>query len=274
MKDKFLNVIKLLRVEQWIKNMFIFVPILFFDNISNIEKSIIAFTSFCFISSCACVLNDIVDKGKIWGTNMKVKLFKTIVLALILATISFIIAFSLNNYILLIIILYLLNNLFYSFKIKHMIILDVFSKAIDFILRILTGSFAIGSEISSWMILCILFLALFLGFCKERNELIIKERYSKELSENLLKYNEKLLDQIINIILTCTIIFYAIYSVIGISDGNFIWTTILVLFGILRYYYLIYSKDEGGNTMDLILKDRQLAFCIIFWITVYVSIKI
>ncbi|SHK70640.1 4-hydroxybenzoate polyprenyltransferase [Clostridium cavendishii DSM 21758] len=278
MKDKFLSVIKLLRIEQWIKNMFVFGPILFSNNIFNsgmIEKSFTAFIAFCFISSCVYIMNDIVDREKDRKhpkkcnrpiASGKVQVFEAIILAVILAGESFIIAFSINKYLVLIILLYLVNNVLYSFKIKNVVLLDVFSIGIGFILRVLAGSFAIGVKTSSWILLCTLFLSLFLGFGKRRNEVIVLGEDAKEHRKNLSQYNEKLLDQIINIVLACTIVFYAIYCVVGTGDQNFIWTTILVLFGILRYYYLMYSKGQGGNPTELVIRDKQLSFCVIFWI--------
>lgn len=278
MKEKFLNIFKLLRVNQWVKNMFVFGPILFSNNIlkvNMIKNSFIAFICFCFISSCVYIMNDMVDREKDKKhpekckrpiASGKVSLLKAIIIGIILALVAILVSLTLSNYLLLIILLYLINNIMYSFKIKNIIILDVFSIAIGFVLRVVAGSIAIGVKTSSWILLCTLFLSLFLGFGKRRNELIILGNEAESHRKNLSNYNEKLLDQIINIVLSCTIVFYAIYSVVAAGKENFFWTTILVLFGVFRYYYLMYSKGDGGDPTKLVTSDKQLCLCILFWI--------
>lgn len=278
MSDKFQSIIKLLRPEQWIKNFFVFGALLFSNSIFNgsrVRASIVAFIAFCLISSSVYILNDIVDRENDKKHPKKcnrpiasgrVGVIEAIGIGVVLATISLALGVSLNKYVGLIILLYLINNLVYSFKIKKVILLDVFSISIGFILRLLAGSVAINVKISSWIILCTLFLSLFLGFGKRRNELIVLGEDAKSHRKNLSQYTEKLLDQIISIVLACTIVFYAIYCAIGSGDENFIVTTILVLFGVLRYYYLMYSKNQGGNPTEIVLKDRQLGGCIALWI--------
>ena len=83
--------------------------------------------------------------------------------------------------------------------------------------------------------------------------------------KNLAEYTEKLLDQFINIALTCTIMSYSIYCILGSYSENFIWTTVFIVFGVLRYYYLMYSKEDGGNPAEIVLKDKQLFNCILLW---------
>ncbi|WP_408869317.1 decaprenyl-phosphate phosphoribosyltransferase (plasmid) [Clostridium perfringens] len=270
-------IIKLLRPNHWIKNLFIFGPIIFlnkFLNIDIIKNNILTFISFCFISSTVYIMNDIVDiekdkkhpkKCKRPIASGKVSIPKAISIGILLCIISLAIAFSLKTSILIIIILYLLNNIAYSFKIKNLVIIDVFSIAFGFIFRVLAGSFATGVPASNWIILCTLFLSLFLGFSKRRNEVISLGKDASSHRKNLSKYTITFLDKIINISLTCTIVFYSIYCVLGTSVNLFIWTSIFVIWGIIRYYYLIYSNNEVENPTDLILKDKQLIYLILIW---------
>lgn len=272
----FKDVVKLLRPEQWIKNMFVFGAILFSNNFGNfnlLKNNILTFIAFCFISSTVYIINDIIDlerdrehpvKRKRPIASGKISIPVAILIAIILATMSLSIAINLDKSIY-IILIYFFNNILYTFKIKKIVLLDVFSISIGFILRVISGGIATGVPTSSWIILCTLFLSLFLGFGKRRNEIITLGEEADKHRENLSQYTEKLLDQLINIVLTCTIVFYSIYCILGSSSNEFVWTTIFVIFGVLRYYYLIYSKGEGGNPTELVLKDKQILCCVVLW---------
>lgn len=273
----FKYIIKLLRPKQWIKNFFVFGPIIFSNNLMNPEllrNNLLTFISFCCISSAVYILNDIVDverdkehpkKCKRPIASGKISIRKALTIGILLGVISLSLAFSINSYIAIIIVLYLLNNIAYSFKIKNIFLMDILSISLGFILRLLAGGISIDVELSKWIILCTLFLSLFLGFGKRRNEIITLGENASSHRENLSQYTEKLLDQFISIALTCTIMSYSIYCVLGSYDGNFIWTTIFIVFGVLRYYYLMYCKGEGGNTAEIVLKDKQLYSCIVLW---------
>lgn len=275
--NNFKYIIKLLRPKQWIKNFFVFGAMLFSNNLTNfniVKNNILTFIAFCFISSTVYILNDIVDlerdrkhpkKHERPITSGKVSISTAILIGIILATTSLIIAFSLDKYIAIIILIYLFNNILYSFKLKNVVLVDVFSISLGFILRVLSGGVATGVETSNWIILCTLFLSLFLGFGKRRNEIIVLGKSADEHRENLSQYTEKLLDQLINLVLGCTIVFYSIYCILGSPSDKFIWTNIFVIFGVLRYYYLMYSKGEGGSPTELVLKDKQILYCILLW---------
>ncbi|BCZ49174.1 decaprenyl-phosphate phosphoribosyltransferase [Clostridium gelidum] len=275
--ENFKYTIKLLRPKQWIKNFFVFGPIIFSNNLINSEllwNNFLTFISFCCISSAVYVLNDIVDKESDKKhpvkcnrpiASGKISLFQALIIGILLSFISLTIAISLNKYIAIIICLYLLNNIIYSFKLKNIFLIDILSISLGFILRVLAGGISTQVEISKWIILCTLFLSLFLGFGKRRNELIVLGKNASSHRKNLAEYTEKLLDQFINIALTCTIMSYSIYCILGSCNDNFIWTTIFIIFGVLRYYYLMYSKKDGGNPAEIVLKDKQLFNCILLW---------
>lgn len=181
---EFKYIIKLLRPKQWIKNFFVFGAILFSNNFWNlkiIKSNVITFIAFCFISSTVYIINDIVDverdkkhpeKCKRPIASGKVSVEKAKIIGVIMALIAFYIAINLNVYIAIVIGIYLLNNLLYSFKFKNIIIVDVLSIAIGFILRVIAGGLATKVETSNWIILSTLFLSLFLGFGKRKNEII------------------------------------------------------------------------------------------------------
>lgn len=275
--EDFKYIIKLLRPKQWIKNFFVFGPIIFSNNLLNFNlliRNVITFISFCLISSNIYILNDIVDKERDKKhpfkcnrpiASGKISLLKAFIIGIVLCLISLILAISLNKYIAIIICLYVLNNIAYSFKIKNIFLIDILSISLGFILRVLAGGISITVQISKWIILCTLFLSLFLGFGKRRNEIIVLGKNASSHRQNLSQYTEKLLDQFINISLTCTIMSYSIYCILGAYSDNFILTIIFIIFGILRYYYLMYSKGAGGNPAEIVLKDKQLFNCILLW---------
>lgn len=281
---KLLNCLKLMRPKQWIKNLFVFGAILFsgtFSNTSYIYYTLITFVAFCFISSTVYVINDIVDiendkvhpkkcKRPLAAGDITIKegIFLGIILAITALTLSFLLDFKVG----LVILTYLIMNLLYTFKMKQEVILDIFSIAIGFILRLLAGSFAIGIIASKWIILCTLFLSLYLGFGKRRNEIITLEDDAANHRAILSLYSISFLDQALNIVLTCTIIFYAMYTAVGAENRYMIGTVIFVVYGVLRYNYLIFNKNLGGSPTEIVLKDKPLIINIVCWVISCITI--
>ena len=276
--NKICNIIKLMRPKQWIKNMFVFGALIFsnsFTYIRLLTLTILAFIAFCFISSSVYVLNDIVDieKDKAHPKKCKrplasgaVTIKEAIITGVILVIASLAIGFSINIYLGVVILIYLANNLLYSFKIKNIVLLDIFSIAIGFILRILAGSAAINIMASKWIILCTLFLSLYLGFGKRRNEILLLGNTADNHRKILTEYSIEFLDQALNIVLTCTIVFYAMYTAVGNLNRYMMGTTIFVVYGVLRYNYLIFTNDEGGSPTEMVLEDKPLLINILLWV--------
>ena len=276
--QKLKYLIKLLRPNQWIKNFFVFGAMLFSNNFMNyniLKANFLTFIAFCFISSTVYILNDIIDvekdkkhpkKCKRPIASRKISIVNASIIGVLLFLLSLIISLNINKFIAIVVLLYFFNNVIYSFKIKNIILLDVISISIGFILRVLAGGFATNVHVSDWIILCTFFLSLFLGLGKRRNELIILGENAHSHRKNLCDYNLDFLNKLINIVLTCTIMFYAIYSVLEAPSNHFVWTNIFVIIGILRYYYLMYYKQEGGNPTELVLKDKQIISSVVLWI--------
>ncbi|MDO5707976.1 MAG: decaprenyl-phosphate phosphoribosyltransferase [Andreesenia angusta] len=271
-------IFKLLRIKQWIKNFFIFGALIFSFNFTNSEKlidSIIAFFLFCFISSSVYILNDLVDieKDKLHPKKRNrplasgmIKPKTAIIIMVVLILISLIGSFAFNKSITMVLILYFINNILYSFWIKNLVILDVMSIAIGFILRVVTGGLAIDVELSPWIILCTLFISLFLGFEKRNAEKRVLEEDSSSHRASLQNYTQDMLDQFITISSTCTLIFYALYTVLVHEDSPFYLTNIFVVYGLFRYKYLVSVRNEGGSPADAVLGDRSIIFTVLLWI--------
>ena len=268
--------IKLMRLKHYIKNLFVFAALLFsgeFFNMSAIKSSILAFIAFCLICSCVYTMNDVVDveKDKIHPKKCKRpiasgKITKNqgIIFGIILATMAIVLALYVDKMLLFIIGLYLINNILYSFKMKNIVLLDAFSIAIGFVLRVWAGAIAIGVPVSSWIILCTLFLSLFLAFGKRQKEIALLKGDAGSHRIILQSYDEEILNKMITITLTATLVCYALYTSTNVENPSIIFTTIFVTFGALRYSYVIHITDEGNPT-DIVLSDKPILITVLLW---------
>ncbi|MDO0134284.1 decaprenyl-phosphate phosphoribosyltransferase [Clostridioides difficile] len=277
-----LEYIKLMRPKQYIKNGFVLAALIFSNNILNPSlalKSILSFIAFCMISS-AYILNDILDieKDKMHPKKCKRPLASgsigkkgAISLGIVLVLSSILLSLLIHKNLCVIILLYLFNNIMYSLKLKNIILIDVFSIAIGFILRVCAGSIAINVSLSSWIILCTFFLSLYLGFGKRKKEIILLKEDASNHRKILKEYDEENLNQMMSISLSATIVCYSLYSANNIYNSNMIFTTVFVVYGVLRYNYIVNIGDEGNPT-DVVLNDKSLKFCVLFWVIACIGI--
>jgi len=168
-------------------------------------------------------------------------------------------------------------QLAYTFSLKHIIILDVFSIAAGFVLRVLAGAVVIDIPVSTWLLVCTMLLALFLSFCKRRHELVNLEEEAVNHRKSLKEYSPYLLDQMIAVVTASTLISYALYTMSAetvqkFGTTNLKYTIPLVLFGIFRYLYLIHQKDGGGNPESVILKDKPMTLNVTIYVLIIVLI--
>lgn len=277
-KSFIINLLKLMRPKQWIKNFFVFGALIFSYSFLNLNKTISALTAFimfCLISSTVYIMNDILDVEKdrvhpkkrfrpIASGAISIKQ-ATIALVVLLA-ISMISSFMINKGLFFILVLYFINNIFYSFKIKNIVILDVISIAVGFILRVIAGGVAIDVSLSGWILLCTFFISLFLGFEKRRNEIIKLEGKANEHRKILDDYSDELLKQFSDITLTCTVISYAMYTFVAYENAYMMITNIFVVYGLFRYKYLSMKKGEGGSPTETVLTDKSIIIDVILWV--------
>lgn len=279
-----IHLFKLIRPKQWIKNFFVFAPLLFSRHIFHLEyviPSIAAFIIFSLASSAVYIINDIMDvdsdrvhpKKKyrpIASGEVSVKqamLFLVIIVVGIAAGLIFhrpVFSF--------VIVLYLITNLLYSLKVKSIVLLDVFFISFGFMLRVLGGAAAIGVSVSSWMILTTIFISLFLAISKRRSELsqiVNKENIDKQ-RKVLKEYSVEFADQINTIAAAGTIISYALYTVSERTVYTFgteklIYTTPFVIYGIFRYMYLMHQKNLGESPTSIVTKDIPIILDVLAW---------
>lgn len=280
------EIIKLLRVSHWTKNVFVFVPLVFSKNLMNkdfLVEVLFAFVFFSIASSLVYVFNDLIDAGKdklhqikkyrpiASGKISKSKAVVIIFILIILTAVSF---FVLNLQFNLVLLGYILLNISYSLLLKKIVIIDLLSVSIGFMLRVISGALVINVPLSSWLILTTLFLSLFLAVAKRRAEFIIYENENN--TRIVLKdYNLKLLDLFLAVSAGGIIISYSLYSVAErtvnyFHTENLVFTTIFVIYGIFRYLYLIHKEKNGENSLEILLKDiPSIINILIYGIVIY-----
>src|SRR6185295_7346062 len=192
------------------------------------------------------------------------------VAALGLGVAALAIAVSLGRAFLLVLAVYLVLNFFYTHWFKHMVILDVMSISLGFVLRVVAGAQAIHVVISDWLFLCTIFLALFLAFSKRRHEITLLAGEASGQRKVLDHYSPAFLDQMINVATASSVVAYALYAVAPETvrkyhTENLVYTIPLVLYGIFRYLYLMYQRPGERNPTEVILRDPPFLVNILLW---------
>ena len=286
---KLLAILSAMRPKQWTKNGAVFVGLLFaqrlFD-ISSFERTLLAFVTFCLVSSTIYLLNDLLDleqdrqhptkrnrplaSGRLpvsWAIGAIVVLF--LISTGLIATVftipigqaqdiyapyggaNLLFALTMATYFILMVL--------YGVRLKHVVLIDVFIIASGFVLRILAGAVVIPVLISPWLYLVTCLLALFLALSKRRHELVLLQGQASSHRQILKEYSIPMLDQMITIVAATTIMAYSLYTFQG-STGNhrLIITIPLFLYGLFRYLYLVYIRMEGGSPEEVLLRDRHM----------------
>jgi len=289
-----LNIVKYiflsLRPKQWPKNLLIFAALVFSKNLRNgfyDTETILGFIIFCIISGSIYIINDLVDKNKDKLNPKKAKRpiasgklpVRYAIPAFLFFSISGIVAaFKLGSNFGLVVIIYFAIQILYTFVLKNIVILDIFVIAIGFVLRVVAGAAIIAVSISNWLLVCTLFLSLFLALGKRRFELIKLDKATGHRTA-LKEYNVQLLDQMITVVTSASIVAYSIYTlspetIDKFKTKNLMYTIPFVLYGIFRYLYLIYQKEIGGAPEEILISDIPLIINILLygftvWLIIY-----
>ena len=276
------------RPWQYSKNLILFAGLVFSEHLLHagyLARSFLAFAALCLLSSSIYVLNDLVDlerdrrhprkKNRPLASGRLSRGAGIVFLALLLLTGGWL-ASRLGLYFGITAIVFVLFNALYTFLLKEVVILDVMAIALSFIIRAIAGVEALkpldpSIEISPWLLVCTLFLALFLGFGKRRHELNLLRADAGEHRATLAEYSERFLDTLISIVTGATILAYAIYTVapdtvLKFHGTNLVYTVPFVVYGVFRYLYLIYERKTGGSPSEIFLTDLPLALTMLGWV--------
>jgi 4-hydroxybenzoate polyprenyltransferase len=282
------NFIHLLRLHQWIKNVFVFAGLFFghaWNNIHLVEFVILIFVSFCLMSSAVYIYNDIIDypydklhpvkkRRPLASQQISTQTAKSILALCFLF--SVILGSIVSDKITLIVLGYFCLNIIYTHILKHMVILDVFAISLGFMLRILSGTIGAGIPPSPWLMFCGLMITLFLGFTKRRAEGMTLQETDFSSRRVLKEYATIFLDKMISVTASCSIMGYGIYTLSPETirvhhTTNLIYTLPFVIYGIFRYLYLLHQKTvskTGEDTSKDLFADKPLIVTVLLWIFV------
>lgn len=267
-----------IRPPQWSKNLLVFAAILFarrFMEWDLLARAAWGFGCFCLVAGGEYLINDVLDykadrkhplkKGRPIASG---KLSRPIAITVSLAMGSFgmVAAWFLDIRFFAALGTYLVLFLFYSWFLKHVVLVDVFIIAFGFVLRAVAGAFAVDVSISNWLLICTFLLALFLGFAKRRQELVLLAGKASAHRKNLDDYSKALLDVLIAVLSSTTIVAYALYSFTSHQPDRMMFTVPFVVYGLFRYLYLIYQRGEGGSPEKILLRDIPTLVNIVLWV--------
>jgi len=262
-----------MRIHQWIKNLLIFTPIFFagelFDGM-NFFTVLSAFAVFCLAASFVYILNDISDRKNDVNHPIKkmraiasgrLKIYQAFIMLLMLLGVAVFVIYFYVPQIFLPIIAYFILNLGYSFYLKHIPVFDIMTVSSFYLLRVLAGGMAAGTYMSRWLILCTIFITLFIITGKRKAEL-----GRTNTREVLKKYNINLLDHLLTISLTATLVVYGVYTVLGVDSDIAVYSIIFVLVGMFRYVYLTYTSSETEFPERAVYRDKVVLASVVGWV--------
>ena len=271
-----------LRPGQWTKNLIVFAGLLFGKQLfepTAVATACAAFVVFCALSGVIYILNDVADRDADRRHPLKSKRpiasgqlspGIAIAAAVVIAGIALPVAFWLGPAFGAVALAYVVLLASYSAWLKHIVIIDVLTIAIGFVLRAAAGAVAIGVAISHWLLVCTVLLALFLAMSKRRHELTLLAAGATEHRPILGEYSPYLLDQMIGVVTASTLIAYIFYTISPETVQNFgteglALTIPFPLYGIFRYLYLVHRREGGGSPAEMLLADRPLLLCVALW---------
>lgn len=285
-------IFKLIRVRQWVKNLFVFLPLIFGGkllSLTDVWLGLAAFISFSLAASSIYVLNDIVDRDTdrkhpvkcrrpIASGRVPVALaggIATVLAAFALSCCRWF--FPLSSGVLLIVGGYIALNIVYSLWLKHFAIIDVMVIAIGFVLRVMAGGAACDIRVSPWLTVMVFMLTLFIAFAKRRDDLVKISDGKKVTRRSVAGYTLGFIDQTMSLLASAMIVAYIIYTLQPdveerFSSQHVYLTTLFVIAGILRYMQIAIVKKDSGQPTEKIYTDPFLAGCVVCWILSFIFI--
>ena len=274
-----------LRPVQWLKNGFVFAPLIFAGRLTDTAAWLhagLAFAAFCAGASATYLVNDVLDREADRAHPVKklrplaagrLSVSAALALALALAAAATAVALTLGGWFGPILLGYLLLTLLYSVALKNLVFVDVLVVAAGFVLRVVGGAVAIDAPVSRWLLLCAYLLALYLALGKRRSELVLLGAEADSHRAVLGRYTLPLVDQAISVVLGATVLAYTLYTVAPetvakVGSEGLMTTVPVVLYGLFRYLYVLHRHELGGSPSRALLTDRPLLVCVAVWIVV------
>jgi 4-hydroxybenzoate polyprenyltransferase len=278
-----------LRPHQWTKNLVVLAALAFSKHLFEagpLLRALAAFAIFCALSGAVYLLNDLADLERdrlhplkrlrpLAGGALHPRL--AAIAAAVLALGGLLLSFGLGRAFGAWATAYVALNLLYSFRLKEVVIVDVLCISLGFVVRAVAGAVVIGVQISDWLLICTILLALFLTLAKRRHELTSLADDAAGHRKILAEYSPYLLDQMISVVTASCLTAYAFYTTAAETREKFqtdrlAWTIPFVIYGIFRYLYLVHRKEKGGSPTDVLLTDRPLLVAVALWALVTVAI--
>lgn len=275
------------RPKQWTKNVLLFFGLIFalkLTDVSLLERAFLGFLVFCAASSGVYLINDLADVEKDRQHPKKRKRplaarlitpLQAMVLAAALFAFALGISVALGPIFAVLTVTYVVLMIVYTFHLKHVVLIDVFVLAAGFVIRAVAGAVVVHVPISPWLYLCTVLASLFLGLAKRRHEIVLLNDGAGSHRRILEEYSIPLLDQLILIVTSATVMAYSLYTFSAENlpaDHSMMLTIPFVLYGLFRYLYLVQQKNGGGSPDETLLTDRPLLLCAVLWLVTATAI--
>ena len=276
-KRKFLGemqgLIKLVRPKQWVKNSFVFAPLIFageFLHPDSVYSTLLAAFLFCIAASAVYIVNDLkdIEKDRIHPEKSKKRPLasgqvspQSAIILLILLYIVLISFWAVVPSVIYVIFIYLALNWAYTFKLKHEPVIEIFIVAFGFVLRVYAGAIALTVPVSHWMFITTLSISLYLASIKRRQELLQSGSQSRGV---LAYYSVTLIDRFAEMSAVTAVVFYSLY--VMEVQPKLVVTVPLVIFGLFRYWYIVETLKGGESPTDVIIQDKQILLTVLLWV--------
>ena len=286
-----IEILRTMRPRQWTKNLVVFAALIFSMNLTQVDlllRTVVGFLVFCVLSGWVYLLNDLKDRDKdrlhpvkqnrpLASGRLSVRAAGVALVVLLVGGLA--VAWQLGRGFTVSSVAFLLLNVAYSFALRSKVLLDVIAISAGFVLRALAGAevllgAGLDVRISPWLLLCTFFLSLFLGLGKRRSEL---RSVSHDHRRSLRAYSIELVDRLITVTVSVTVLCYAIYTIWPDTVENFgteslVFTVPFVFYGLGRYLYLVSEEDKGGDPSEMLLTDPSIAVTVVLWVLAVVWI--
>ena len=267
------GLIKLVRPKQWVKNSFVFAPLIFsgeFLHPDSVYSTLLAAFLFCIAASAVYIVNDLkdIEKDRIHPEKCKKRPLasgqvspQSAIILLILLYIVLISFWTVVPNVIYVIFIYLALNWAYTFKLKHEPVIEIFIVAFGFVLRVYAGAMALTVPVSHWMFITTLSISLYLASIKRRQELLQSGSQSRGV---LAYYSVTLIDRFAEMSAVTAVVFYSLY--VMEVQPKLVVTVPLVIFGLFRYWYIVETLKGGESPTDVIIQDKQILLTVLLWV--------